>query len=251
MSDWFTASKEGLKQLVAGLPRSFVLYELLSNCFDEDGVRSVQIYLEPVPGRSLATLSVADDSSTGFRRLSDAWTLFAPSYKKGNAEQRGRYNMGEKTVFALAEEGTISTTTGTVTFGATGRHHTSRKRREQGSQVTMTLKVTRAELAEMKAGLDMIIVPDHVEVVFNRGTSEFQILKAPTPIEEFETSLPTVLADAEGNLTRKTIRKTTVRVYEPLTDDGGWLYEMGIPVVRTGDLWSVYIWSEGSTEHEP
>ena len=56
----------------------------------------------------------------------------------------------------------------------------------------------------------------------------------------FETVLPTVLADDEGVL-RKTTRKTLVSVYEPLDSETPTLYEMGIPVVETGDRYHVDI----------
>ena len=54
----------------------------------------------------------------------------------------------------------------------------------------------------------------------------------------FEETLPTVIADEEGVL-RKTNRKTQVRVYEPLPGETAMLYEMGIPVVDTGDRFHI------------
>ena len=59
--------------------------------------------LTPVAGRPLADLTVEDDSPEGFRDLSHAYTLFAKSYKRGNPEQRGQYNFGEKLVLAVCE----------------------------------------------------------------------------------------------------------------------------------------------------
>jgi hypothetical protein len=40
------------------------------------------------------------------RDLSHAFTLFAESVKKGDAEKRGRFNLGEKLVLALCDEAT-------------------------------------------------------------------------------------------------------------------------------------------------
>jgi len=54
----------------------------------------------------------------------------------------------------------------------------------------------------------------------------------------FNEVLPTVVADEEGVL-RKTSRKTLVRVYEPAEGEAAMLYEMGIPVVETGDRFHV------------
>jgi len=54
------------------------------------------------------------------------------------------------------------------------------------------------------------------------------------PVGEFEAVLDTVLANEDGEL-RRTQRKTKVRLYEPLAGESAMLYDVGIPVVETGD----------------
>jgi hypothetical protein len=49
-------------------------------------------------------------------------------------------------------------------------------------------------------------------------------------------TLPTEIADEEGRL-KRTARKTVVEVYEVREGETGSIYEMGIPVVDTGDLY--------------
>ena len=103
-NSWFEVDKAGLAKIVAARGKVFVLYELLQNAFDEDGVTEIAVRFEPIPGRSEVVLEIIDDSLNGFRRLSDAWTIFAASYKKSHAQKRGRFNLGEKLVLSLCEE---------------------------------------------------------------------------------------------------------------------------------------------------
>ena len=58
------------------------------------------------------------------------------------------------------------------------------------------------------------------------------------PIVQFEVTLPTLIADKEGVM-KPTSRKTAVRLYEPAEGETATIYEMGIPVVETGDRFHV------------
>jgi hypothetical protein len=225
---WFTVDRKGLAKLLERRGLAFAVLELVQNAWDEPGVTEVDVTLEPVPGRPLVRLTVGDDAPAGFQRLSDAWTLFAESAKKGNPSQRGRFNLGEKLVLSLCEEATIVTTTGGVRFDIAGRH-ALRQRRERGSLVTLILRMTREQLAEVRAVAAMLIPPDTIRTVFDG-----QVLSSPTPAGRCEVVLPTELSDEDGFL-RPSARKSAVTVYE--APSGGWLYEMGIPVVETGDRW--------------
>lgn len=231
---WFDVDKRGLAKLLEGRDRSFILYELLQNSWDEEGVQNVELTLRPVPGRPRATLKITDDSPTGFRNLSHAWTLFAESYKKGDPTKRGKFNFGEKLVLALAVQATIKSTTGTVIFSEAGRTQ-SKRSTDEGSEVTLVLKMNRTQVNEILHAADLVIPPEGIVTRINQKE-----LHRPTPLRVFETTLPTEHADPEGNL-RPTRRKTSVEIFNPLTGDGGWLYEMGVPIVRTGDTWSVNI----------
>ena len=91
-------------------PKGRLIGELIQNALDEAGVTQIAVTLAPVPGRPQADLAVEDDSPEGFRDLAHAYTLFADSYKRGNPEQRGQFNLGEKMVLAVCESASISTT---------------------------------------------------------------------------------------------------------------------------------------------
>jgi hypothetical protein len=74
-----------------------------------------------------------------------------------------------------------------------------------------------------------------VNVFFNG-----QKLQHRTPLSTFTATLDTTKSNEEGVVT-KSPRKTEVRVYEALADESPSIYEMGIPVVETGDKWHVCV----------
>lgn len=144
-NQWFSVSKDGLSKQAEEHSKGRLVGELIQNALDEPGV----ITLALVPGRPLADLTVEDDSPEGFRDLSHAYTLYAPSFKRGNPEQRGQFNIGEKFVLAVCESASICTTKGTVVFDPTeGRIEHPRQKRERGSVFQGRIKMTRHNPAE-------------------------------------------------------------------------------------------------------
>lgn len=230
---WFDVDKAGLGKLLARKGKSFILFELIQNAWDED-TGTVQVSLQRIAGTKYVQIVVEDDNPNGFVDLSHAFTLFAESTKKRDANKRGRFNIGEKLVLALCEEAEIASTTGTVTFDGTGRH-VRRSKRERGSLFTGKLRMTNAEIDECAAAMCELIAPGNIKTVFNG-----EPIPARSPIATLTAALPTEIADSEGYL-RKTTRRTEIGIYEPLSGETGTLYEMGIPVVETGDRWHVNV----------
>jgi hypothetical protein len=238
--EWFNVDKAGMAKVLARRSIALALLELVQNGLDEPGVTRVDVKIAPEPGKPYATVTVTDDAPEGFKRLSDAWTLFAESWKKGDATKRGRFNIGEKLVLALATDASIVTTTGSVVFDSNGRRK-ARKRTEVGSVVTIRLRMTREQVEEAEAALRRLIVPEGIEVhLGGLFTLDTGALPRPERLTEHAVTLPTEIADGEGHL-RPTSRKTTIDVYEPLDDSGAWLCEMGIPVVRLLTPWTVNV----------
>ena len=234
--NWFTVDKAGLGRQAEQHSKGRLIGELVQNALDEVGVTTINITLAQVPARPLADLTVEDDSPEGFKDLSHAYTLFAKSYKRDNPEQRGQYNFGEKLVLAVCEGASISTTTGTVVFDPTeGRIEKPRQKRERGSVFQGRIKLTREEFAEVADYLRSLLLPDDVAVTFNGDR-----LLARKPLRTFEASLETLVADDQGVM-RPRVRKAQVGIYEPLPGEVPGLYEMGLPVVETGDKWHVNI----------
>ena len=85
-----------------------------------------------------------------------------------------------------------------------------------------------------------LIAPEGIVTTFHTdGQTQPFVLPVRLPIATLEATLPTEVADQDGML-RRTARKTSIRVYET-GDAPGALYELGIPVVETGDRYHVDI----------
>lgn len=226
---WFDVDRKGLAKLLKGRPKAFILYELLQNAWDANST-VIGVGLE-FKNRA-AEIIVEDDDPEGFADLAHAYTMFAESAKKADPEKRGRFNLGEKLVLALAKEATITTTKGTVIFDENGRHH-SKKIRKVGSSVSLTVPMTKSEFEELVLAAQKVLPPKLTGI-------NGKWLDLPRACCQFIETLPTIVADEEGVL-RRTARRTTVRLYEPRPGEIATLYEMGIPVVETGDRFHVDI----------
>ena len=230
---WFDVDKAGLAKLLERKGKAFAIYELVQNAWDEN-TKHVTITLARMPGSPYAALEVTDDNPQGFKTLTHAFTLFADSEKKGDATKRGRFNLGEKLVLAVCRDAYIRTTTGTVSFGEYGRRQTGQKTKG-GSTFYGELRMTDAEITECEEAVTRLIAPAGIKTTFN-GT----LLEQRLSVGEVEAKLPIEVADEEGVLRRST-RTTTLALYEPLAGEVATIYEMGIPIVETGDRWHVNV----------
>jgi hypothetical protein len=236
-ANWIDVDLDGLAKTLARRGKGWILRELVQNAIDEDVTR-VDITFEPIENRPLCRISVEDDCPTGFAKLSDAWTLFGESKKKGDPTKAGRFLAGEKFVLAFCEEATISSTTGTVIFGREkGRvlYSAARFRRPAGSKFEGVLRITRDEVAELVDAAHTIIPPVGVTITVNGAVLDHRL-----PVMDFDAFLETEVADANGMLKRDW-RDTTVHLYEPLPGTEATLFELGLPVVVTGDKWDIDI----------
>lgn len=229
---WFEVDKRGLSKLLERRGKQFILHELLQNAWDED-VTEVAVRLEKA-GR-LYRLEVEDDSPEGFKDLSHAFTLFAESDKKHNAEKRGRFNLGEKLVLALCEEARIESTKGSVWFNTKEGRSKRPAKRSRGTLFTGFLKLTNAEFTEFDQAANRLLPPKGVKLTYNGEMIEYR-----EPMATIDETLPTEIGDVEGAL-RSTSRKTTVEIVEPTFDEPAMLYEMGIPVVEHDGRWHLNI----------
>ena len=232
-NDWFSVDKEGLAASIeepARLP-----LELWQNAVDEN-VTVVNIELFPVEGRrGVAYLTVSDDSPEGFLDLTESYKLYAKSKKRDDATKRGRMNVGEKRVLALCEEATITSTTGQVRFGKDGkRQHVKTVKTETGTTFHAIIRLNREQQEEALRLLRMCLVPEKVTMRVNG----IEVDHRPAGITTTGT-LPTVLPDEEGKLTRKTRRKADIRLVEVQDGEDAHIFEMGIPVCETDTPWHI------------
>jgi hypothetical protein len=237
MRSWFDVDKEGLAKIVRRKGLSFIVYELVQNVLDT-GAKRAEVRLEPVDGLPKVWVTVSDDDPDGFKSLEHAYTLFAESEKKSDPDKRGRFNLGEKLVLACCEEAEIVSTRGKVCFNKDGRA-TSNMRvscSDQGTTFRGLIRMTRAELDEVRQAAKLIIPPAECEVFLDG-----EKLPGRVPVGSFAATLPTEVADEEGYL-KRTARKTTVRVFQ--SQGTSRLYEMGIPVVEIDLPWDVEVWQK-------
>jgi hypothetical protein len=236
MNDWFAAHKDGLRQIAERLVerRGFgiICGELYQNVRDTNATEC-NITLEMVPGRPQARLSCEDNDPTGFVDLSHAWTMYAPSAKKADPTKAGRFNVGEKHVLSFCRQANVHTTSGMVAFDDEGRHVFPRRKRNCGTLFDAIIDCTRERYDEFDKYVRQIIVRPGLTLQFN---GEVVGLKRK-PIRTFEIALRTEIGD---NL-RQSVRKTEVEVYEVLKGETPTLYELGIPVVETGDKFHVNV----------
>lgn len=234
---WFAVDKAGLGRQAEEQGKGRLVGELIQNALDEPGVTRIDVKLAqvPGPGQAHADLTVEDDSAEGFRDLTHAYTLFAPSLKRANPEQRGQFNLGEKLVLAVCESANISTTTGTVVFDAAHGRIEKPERRDRGSVFRGRMNMTGQEYAQVCEYLRSLLLPDGITVTFNGDR-----LMPRQPIHTFDAKLETQVADEKGVM-RPTIRKAQVSLYEPLPGEVPSLYEMGLPIVETADKWHVSV----------
>lgn len=235
MSDWFTAHKEGLRQIAERQVESrgygILAAELYQNVMDTDATQC-DISISKLPGRPLAQLIVIDNNPTGFTDLTHAWTVFAPSEKKGNPEKAGRFNLGEKVVLAFCKEASIETTSGTVIFNKDGRFEHPRRKRDVGTRFEATIACTEDHYINFLFSTAKILVRPGLKFTVNG-----RVIEPRTPLKTFNEALQTEIGDE----LRKSTRKCDVQIFQPLTGEVPMLYELGIPVVETGDKWHVNV----------
>ena len=234
MADIFSVDLKGLSNLLPQDGLSWIVNELVQNAWDQD-VQQVRLELDKMSNtRNRVRLAIEDDDPIGFINLAHSFTLFAKSHKLGNAEKRGRFNLGEKLViaYAIASGGSvkIESTKGGFHFSKDGRT-SIRKKRASGSRVEVVFKATQTQYDELVQHIGTLIPPknhtDFIEIEQSIKTT----LTKPTLIKSVTgVNLPTMLANSEGVL-RRTRRNTTVDLYEVTDGDTPYLYEMGIPVV--------------------
>ena len=235
MSDWITVDREGLRQinerLLARRGFGMIAAELYQNVMDTDATECL-FDIQKIEGQPRAQIIVRDNGP-GFARLTDAWTMFAPSLKKDDPTKAGRFNIGEKVVLSFCHSATIATTSGTVEFDGDGRREFPRRKRTEGTKITLEIRCTNHQFNQLIEYMPKLIVREGLRLCVNGAEVEFPAY----PFATWEETLPTEI----GEDLRPSRRKTEVRVYEAKDGETPMLYELGIPVVETGDRWHVSI----------
>jgi hypothetical protein len=233
---WFDVDHKGLAKLLERRGKAWALAELIQNSWDANGTTRVDVTLAPVPNLPYAELIVVDDSPGGFANLSHGYTLFAESEKKGDPEKRGRWNLGEKLVVSCCKHAKIESTTGTVEFlEDETRAEYPRRKLERGTKFSGLMRLTRDEYEEICRKAMTFLVPAGIVTTINGS-----IISPRQSLQTFKVELPTEYADGAGIL-RPTRRITTVEIYEPIPGAPASIFELGLPIVETGNKWDINI----------
>jgi hypothetical protein len=224
-NNWFEIDKKGLQQVQSEKDKFFIIKELVSNSFDEK-IEECNLSI------GNGWIDCKDDSKDGFRDLKDSYTMFAPSYKKGIVNKRGRFNVGEKFALAMFNNAKIKSTTGSIFFEKDGSKKWTSTRTDKGTEFYGYLRLKLSEVDALTSKSKTIIPPKGVKFFVNK-----EEISRPDVYKSFNENLPTVVSDDEGNLVRSS-RNTNIELFKT---DEHFIYEMGIPVVETDIGFSINV----------
>lgn len=232
-SAWFELCSEGFGELHVGREKWKLIKELVQNVFDED-VTFCKINFKKKG--YWTEVFVQDDSPGGFKKLELAWTVYAYTDKRKNPLKRGRYDIGEKEAISICQEARISTTKGEVLFLPDKTREVNRKKkRKEGSEVYLKLRMTQGEIEETISKFRSFFPPEGVEFIVNG-----EIIPYRKPKKAIEgVFLQTEIYNEKKKGMVGTVRKTNIHVHDVLEGETGHIYEMGIPVQETGDLYHI------------
>lgn len=234
--EWFAVDKDGLKEMYANFPLERMVSELIQNSWDCDECSVCAVEIKNTKKHTIVT--VIDDHPEGFKNISDAYTLFGSTAKRGDPTKRGRFNLGEKLVFARADEATVATTTGTIRFTDKGRTELS-KCTDSGSMITA--KFPRCTDAELDTALEFL------KAMYRPKDVKYQLcgkeIPYRKPVKKTKTKMSTEFIkqiDGGQGVMTKTKRMTEIWFYKKQRDQA-FLYELGIPVCELDGKFDVDI----------
>jgi len=230
-----------MKGLHDGRPLWGLVKELVANVWDEPTATECTVSISPVEWASIAkgaesiTVSVKDNGA-GFARVTDAFTLMAPTDKRTDSKTRGRFNIGEKEIISIATHAKIETVGTTVNFPKEGGRVVGKNKRKKGTIVTAVVERPHDEIEETVARLLEFLPPADKAYTVNGET-------VPTPKKIATVSnrdLPTIISKGANEPLRNGWRTCEVDIHEPIRGVGR-IYEMGILIQEIEAPYSVDI----------
>src|SRR5215467_8497562 len=236
---WFDVDPDGLRLLLARRGYGFVVQELVQNAWDAPDVKNVAIALTQEKG--MMELIVSDDALAGVEDLRDLYTLFAPSKKKGDAQLRGRFNLGEKLAISTANQARVTSTKGSVYFRPSGtREFNSSRTLKVGTEVVLRFLHTKDVEEQLVMAARLLIPPSGIRTALILKGVENDLYQPARVGSIVSVALTTEIDAGDGRL-HMSIRKTAVNVWDACRPSGGMLYELGIPVCTTDFPWDVEV----------
>ena len=222
----FEINDDGWREMQLGRKPFSLAKEPVSNFFDEESVTEGKVTLRK-EGRELVVL-IFEDNGNGFENITDSWTLFRTTNKRERPDMRGRFNLGEKEILAIASGAKVISSGYVVAFPREGgREVTKQKETNRGVKLELRINWTKDETEECIKRLKQIIPPKRVRYFVNGEKVESR-----EPYKVIECPLETVLLD-KGMIPptmRSTTRKTQVFLYKVLSGETPTIFELGIPI---------------------
>ena len=220
----FTISTAGMAELHRDRQPWSLIKELIANAWDEDSANRCDVTIEPAKGGVLVQVA---DNGKGFKDIDDSFTLLAASDKRGSAEKRGRFNVGEKEIISIATHAKVITVGHTVSFPEDGGRRVDPNKRKSGTIIECLVDWDPEVIPETVKMLSMFLAPIGETYIING------VDYSPTTeiIASMKSDLETVIQEAANRPMRRTRRKADVFIRESISGEG-WLYELGIPVQK-------------------
>ena len=216
----FNVDTLGMRQLHQNRQPEQLVKELVQNVFDEEAT-TCRVTVETLEEGVMVTV---EDDGPGFRDIRDAYTLMGDTPKRMNPEQRGRFNMGEKELISIARWARVETTGSTVEFPEEGGRTVRRNRRKRGTAIRAMMPWSREEAERLIGRMMLIRPPLGIDYRVNR-----KAVRRQDEIRVHSAILDTVIQETPGSPMRPTRRRTDLHILPP-GEEGGWIYEMGIPI---------------------
>lgn len=234
MKSRFEVSTEGMRELQLGREPWQLAKELVSNAWDEK-TAVCRVELRSLTGMT-AYLSVYDDGE-GFKDIADAWTLMKHTDKRMDPEVRGRFNIGEKEILAVAQSAQISTAGKIIVFPKEGGRQVKTDRKQgKGTLIQVWLTWGTKQVRETAERLSHMMPPYGIAYTVNGKAVESQ-----TPYKTAQAVLETVLQSGLGEPLTSARRKAAVEIYRNLNGGASQLFEMGVPVQAIDCPYSVNV----------
>ena len=223
-----------MRELQSGREPWQLAKELVSNAWDEKAALC-RVELRSETSQT-AYFSVYDDGS-GFKDVADAWTLMKHTDKRMDPEVRGRFNIGEKEILAVARSARITTANTIILFPAGGGRRVKKSPKPTvGTLVETWLPWGSAQVRDVLRRLSLLMPPPGIAYQVNGHPIEPQ-----RPYKTTQAVLETVIQRCVGEPLATTRRKTRLEIYQGGNGAGKQLYEMGVPVQAIDCPYSVNV----------
>lgn len=230
----FEIDTEGFRIQMSEIKLWRLIQELISNAFDEESVKIIRCTVEKF-GSKRIHVAVEDDGD-GFLDYRDIFTLFKDSYKRTNPSKRGRFNLGEKQFFAVAEKGSVVTNKWTVKFKDDTRVIEKRKSSKGTVVNAIFLKPDEESVESITTQLKNLVVPKGKDLYINNDVVSNKLM-----VRAFRTRLPTSIASGKNSRLVTVKRDTEVILYSKHDDEESIIYELGVPIQTLQDSISWHI----------